>query len=183
MKKENKKAEVGYWRGFRELYNDPEFKKAKENEFAGEISDSGGLHGLTGISRRKFLALFAASAAFAAAGCSDYRDKGAIVPYNKKPEEITPGVPNWYASTCTLCPNTCGILIKTREGRPIKVDGNPDHPISKGKICAKGQAGILNLYLLTLTCSLAACNHLRTFIIYCQCSFSNPKEKTKILLM
>ena len=146
MKKENKKAEIGYWRGFGELYNDPEFKKARENEFAGEIADSGGLHGLSGISRRKFLALFAASAAFAAAGCSDYRDKGAIVPYNKKPEEITPGVPNRYASTCTLCPNACGILIKTREGRPIKVDGNPDHPISKGKICAKGQAGILNLY-------------------------------------
>jgi MoCo/4Fe-4S cofactor protein with predicted Tat translocation signal len=146
LEKNNKKVETGYWRGFKELYKDPEFEKAKENEFAEEIVESSGLTGLSGISRRKFLALFTASAAFAAAGCSDYRDKGAIVPYNKKPEEITPGVPNWYASTCTLCPNACGILIKTREGRPIKVDGNPDHPVSKGKICAKGQAGILNFY-------------------------------------
>ncbi|MFA5405651.1 MAG: TAT-variant-translocated molybdopterin oxidoreductase, partial [Ignavibacteria bacterium] len=146
MGKEKNKLETGYWRGFKELYKDPEFDKAKENEFAEEIDESSGLAGLSGISRRKFLALFTASAAFAAAGCSDYRDKGAIVPYNQKPEEITPGIPNWYASTCTLCPNACGILIKTREGRPIKVDGNPDHPISKGKICARGQAGILNLY-------------------------------------
>ena len=146
MEKEKNKLQSGYWRGFKELYKDPEFEKAKENEFAGEIDSSAGLASLSGISRRKFLALFTASAAFAAAGCSDYRDKGAIVPYNKKPEEITPGIPNWYASTCTLCPNACGILIKTREGRPIKVDGNPDHPVSKGKICAKGQAGILNLY-------------------------------------
>lgn len=146
MEKEKNKLQTGYWRGFKELYKDPEFEKAKENEFAEEIDQNAGLSAISGISRRKFLALFTASAAFAAAGCSDYRDKGAIVPYNKKPEEITPGVPNLYASTCTLCPNTCGILIKTREGRPIKVDGNPDHPISKGKICAKGQAGILNLY-------------------------------------
>ena len=146
MEKEKNKLQAGYWRGFKELYKDPEFEKAKENEFAEEIDQNAGLSVLSGISRRKFLALFTASAAFAAAGCSDYRDKGAIVPYNKKPEEITPGVPNWYASTCTLCPSACGILIKTREGRPIKVDGNPDHPISKGKVCAKGQAGILNLY-------------------------------------
>jgi MoCo/4Fe-4S cofactor protein with predicted Tat translocation signal len=146
LEKEKNKLETGYWRGFKELYKDPEFEKAKENEFADEIDEPSGLTGLSGISRRKFLALFTASAAFAAAGCSDYRDKGAIVPYNKKPEEITPGLPNWYASTCTLCPNACGILIKTREGRPIKVDGNPDHPVSKGKICARGQAGILNLY-------------------------------------
>ena len=146
MEKEKNKLESGYWRGFNELYKDTEFEKAKENEFAEEVAESSGLAGLSGISRRKFLALFTASAAFAAAGCSDYRDKGAIVPYNKKPEEITPGIPNWYASTCTLCPNACGVLIKTREGRPIKVDGNSDHPVSKGKICTRGQAGILNLY-------------------------------------
>ncbi len=87
-----------------------------------------------------------ASAALAGTACTDYRDKGEIVPYNNKPEEITVGKPNYYASTCTSCANSCGILIKTREGRPIKVDGNPDHPVNKGKICAKGQANILNLY-------------------------------------
>ena len=93
-----------------------------------------------------FLPLLGASAALAGTACTDYRDKGEIVPYNNKPEEITVGKPNYYASTCTACANSCGILIKTREGRPIKVDGNPDHPVNKGKICAKGQANILNLY-------------------------------------
>ncbi|MEO8210129.1 MAG: 4Fe-4S dicluster domain-containing protein, partial [bacterium] len=56
------------------------------------------------------------------------------------------GNPTYYASTCTGCSSACGILIKTIEGRPIKVDGNPDHPVSKGKICAIGQASVMSLY-------------------------------------
>ncbi|PKL81904.1 MAG: molybdopterin oxidoreductase, partial [Ignavibacteriae bacterium HGW-Ignavibacteriae-3] len=91
-------------------------------------------------------ALLAASTALTATACTDYHDKGEIIPYNKRPEEILPGVANYYASTCNGCGMACGILIKTREGRPVKVDGNPDHPINKGKICAKGQANILSLY-------------------------------------
>jgi molybdopterin-containing oxidoreductase family iron-sulfur binding subunit len=138
--------EPSYWRGFKELYNDPEFREAQDNEFTKEASGEFDTSSLSVLSRRKFLALLSASAAFAAAGCSDYMDRGEIVPYNKKPEEIIPGIPNYYASTCTGCSNACGILIKTREGRPIKIDGNPDHPVSKGKTCAKGQASILNLY-------------------------------------
>ncbi|TRZ53526.1 4Fe-4S dicluster domain-containing protein [bacterium] len=134
------------WRGFKELDNDPDFLQAKEDEFSGQASQDFDVSKLSGISRRKFFALVASSAALAATACSDYRDKGSIVPYNKKPEEVTVGNPNFYASTCTACPNACGILIKTREGRPIKVDGNPDHPINKGKICAVGQASVLNLY-------------------------------------
>ncbi|MGH2575496.1 MAG: TAT-variant-translocated molybdopterin oxidoreductase [Ignavibacteria bacterium] len=135
-----------YWRSFEELYNDPEFLEAKKNEFGKEVTKDFEVSKLSKISRRKFLALMSASAALAAAGCSNYKDKGEVIPYNKKPEEIILGNPNYYASTCTGCSNTCGILIKTREGRPIKIDGNPDHPVNKGKICAKGQASILNLY-------------------------------------
>ena len=142
----NNKEETGFWRGFKELYNDPDFQKARKDEFADGVSIPPDVSKMSSLSRRRFLALFAASAAFTAAACSDYRDKGAIIPYNKKPEEITPGIANFYASTCTACASACGILIKTREGRPIKVDGNSDHPVSKGKLCAKGQANILNLY-------------------------------------
>ncbi len=138
--------EPNYWRGFNELYNDPEFVKARENEFADGASEGYDLKNLSILSRRRFLALMTASAALAAAGCSDYRDRGEIVPYNKKPEDIVLGIPNYYASTCTGCNNACGILVKAREGRPIKIDGNKEHPVSKGKICAKGQASILNLY-------------------------------------
>lgn len=139
----NQPTDSGYWQAFEELYQDQDFLRANENEFNEEALNT---TGLSALSRRKFLALLGASAAFAGAGCSDYRDKGEIIPYNIKPEEITPGKPNYYASTCTSCPNACGILIKTREGRPIKIDGNPDHPVSRGKICAQGQASIMNLY-------------------------------------
>ena len=135
-----------YWRSFESLYNDPAIIEAKGHEFKEGVTDDFNPSGLSSISRRKFLALVGASAALAGTACTDYRDKGEIVPYNIKPEEITVGKPNYYASTCTACANSCGILIKTREGRPIKVDGNPDHPVNKGKVCAKGQANILNLY-------------------------------------
>ncbi len=140
------KKDPNYWRSLKELYNDPEFIKARDNEFSDGASEKFDIKNLSVLSRRRFLALLSASAALAAAGCSDYQDKGEIVPYNQKPEEITLGIPNFYASTCTGCSNACGILVKTREGRPIKIDGNDEHPVSKGKICAKGQASILNLY-------------------------------------
>jgi molybdopterin-containing oxidoreductase family iron-sulfur binding subunit len=142
----NEYTNLNYWRSFEELYGDKEAIQSKLNEFQSGVTDEFDVKNLSGISRRKFLALLGASAALAGAGCSDYHDKGEIVPYNKKPEEISIGKANHYASTCTGCNHSCGILIKTREGRPIKVDGNPDHPISKGKICAKGQSNILNLY-------------------------------------
>jgi MoCo/4Fe-4S cofactor protein with predicted Tat translocation signal len=138
--------DVNYWRSFEELHNDPNVLEARNHEFKeGTTDDFDPLH-LSSISRRKFFALLGASAALAGTACTDYRDKGEIVPYNVKPEEITIGKPNFYASTCTVCPNACGILVRTREGRPIKVDGNPDHPVNKGKICSKGQANVLNLY-------------------------------------
>ncbi|MBM2813543.1 MAG: actB [Ignavibacteria bacterium] len=104
------------------------------------------LEEMSPLSRRNFIAILGASAAFTAVSCTDYPDKGKIVPYNKKPEEITPGKANFYASTCNACPHSCGVLVKTREGRPIKIDGNPEHPVNQGKICAKGQSNILNMY-------------------------------------
>ena len=138
--------EPGYWRSLRELYDGDAVCEQKAREFMAGVTDSFDLDQLSTMSRKRFLALLSASAAFAATGCTNYRDKGEIVPYTRKPEEIVPGVANLYASTCTGCSQQCGILVKTREGRPIKIDGNPDHPISQGKICASGQASILNLY-------------------------------------
>jgi MoCo/4Fe-4S cofactor protein with predicted Tat translocation signal len=135
-----------YWRSFEELYSDGEFLAEKNNEFKDGACDVPDTGNMSQLSRRKFLALLGASAAVAGTACSDYQDKGEIVPYNDKPEEITIGKANHYASTCTGCSSACGILIKTREGRPIKIDGNPDHPVSKGKICSQGQASIMGLY-------------------------------------
>jgi MoCo/4Fe-4S cofactor protein with predicted Tat translocation signal len=139
-------TDPNYWRSFRELYNDPEFNKLKAREFADGALDKPDVNDMSRFSRRKFLALLSASAAVAATGCSNYRDQGVLLPYNKKPEEVSVGIPTYYASTCTGCEHACGMIIKTIEGRPIKVDGNPDHPVSKGKICAIGQASVMNLY-------------------------------------
>lgn len=142
----NNKHESKYWKSLRQYHNDPKVEEEKAREFAEGVTDTFDADAMSGMSRKQFLALVTASAAFAAAGCSNYRDKGEIIPYTKKPEEITLGTANYYASTCTGCEHACGILIKTREGRPIKVEGNPDHSVNQGKICAKGQGSVLNLY-------------------------------------
>lgn len=134
------------WKSLKDYNGDPGVQKIKEDEFLEGVTENFDPSQLSGISRRKFLALLSASAALTATACTDYRDKGEIIPYNKRPEEVLPGIANYYASTCNGCSQACGVLIKTREGRPIKVDGNPDHPINQGKICTKAQASILNLY-------------------------------------
>ncbi len=97
------------------------------------------------LDRRDFLKLTGAGAGTAlAAGCSDHVEQ--LIPYVVQPEEITPGNPVYYASTCTECPVGCGIHVKTREGRPIKIEGNPDHPINRGRLCARGQAAAERSY-------------------------------------
>ncbi|MGD1006378.1 MAG: 4Fe-4S dicluster domain-containing protein [Ignavibacteriaceae bacterium] len=146
QKDKEEAPDLNYWRSFKKLFNNSKISDAKQHEFGEGVKDNFEPSKLSGISRRKFLALAGASAALAGADCSDYRHNGNIIPYNKMPEEITVGNANYYASTSTACLHTCGILIKTREGRPIKVDGNPDHPVSQGKTCAKCQASILSLY-------------------------------------
>lgn len=139
------KTDPNYWRSFEELHNDPKIIEQSHHEFHEGVTDEFDPKKLSSFSRRKFLALLGASAALAGTGCSDYPDKGEIIPYNVKPEEITPGISNYYASTAA-CEHGCGILVKTREGRPIKIDGNPDHPVSQGKVCSQAQASILDLY-------------------------------------
>src|SRR5665647_3560077 len=99
--------DADYWRSFRELYEDPAFKESSSHEFMQGVTDDFNPDKLSGLSRRKFFALIGASAALAAAGCN-YRDKGEIIPYIHKPEEITLGKAAFYASTCTACPNACG---------------------------------------------------------------------------
>jgi molybdopterin-containing oxidoreductase family iron-sulfur binding subunit len=96
-----------------------------------------------GIKRRDFLTLMGASMAMASFACAR-RPVHKIIPYVVKPEEITGGVANYYA---TVCPETgYGILAKVREGRPIKLEGNPDHPMNRGALSARGQAAVLDLY-------------------------------------
>jgi len=134
------------WKSIKEYQEDPETLKAKLNEFSEGVTDDFNPDELNKFSRRKFLAILAASSAYAATACTDYRDKGEIVPYTDRPEEILPGKPTFYASTFSDDGLSYGILIKTREGRPIKIEGNPDDDINLGKIPSKVHASILNLY-------------------------------------
>src|SRR5512147_1168979 len=97
----NEAHESTYWKSLRQYYSDLSTESEKAQEFAKGVTEDFNLDALPPISRKQFLALLSASAAFAAAGCSDYRDKGEIVPYDRKPEEVTPGVSNYYASTCS----------------------------------------------------------------------------------
>ena len=98
-----------------------------------------------GLSRRSFLKLAAtAGAAAAIPGCEPAARK--IIPYVVPDENNIPGVPTYYATTCSECSAGCGIIAKVREGRVIKLEGNPADPISQGAICARGQAALQGLY-------------------------------------
>jgi molybdopterin-containing oxidoreductase family iron-sulfur binding subunit len=99
----------------------------------------------SGVTRRDFLTVMGASMAMASFACAR-RPMNKIIPYVVQPQELTPGNPLYYASTCKECAKSCGLLVKTREGRPIKLEGNDAHPVNNGKLCAQGQASVLNLY-------------------------------------
>ncbi|MCX6146748.1 MAG: 4Fe-4S dicluster domain-containing protein [Candidatus Kapabacteria bacterium] len=148
MKSGTSSSKNKFWKSlnFMENSNSKEVKKAINNEFSDGVTDDFNIDELEPSSRRKFLALMSASSAFAAVACTDYRDKGEIIPYNNKPEGVFPGIANYYASTYTENGRGWGLLVKTREGRPIKLEGNPDHPINQGKLNAVAQSSILGLY-------------------------------------
>ncbi len=99
-----------------------------------------------GIKRRDFLRVAGVSGAGAGlVGCSTEQVER-LIPYVTAPEEITPGVATWYSTVCGECSAGCGAWIKTREGRAIKLEGNPNHPISGGALCARGQSALQGLY-------------------------------------
>jgi molybdopterin-containing oxidoreductase family iron-sulfur binding subunit len=99
------------------------------------------------IDRRRFLTVLGATGAGAAAlsGCSTAKVER-LIPYLVQSEDQVPGLPTVYASTCAECPAGCGLHVRTREARAIKLEGNPDHPINAGTLCARGQAGLQGLY-------------------------------------
>jgi len=101
------------------------------------------------ISRRKFLKVGAtAGASVALASCTtDLRPyRRPLEPALRIPEEALPGEAVWYASTCGQCPAGCGIVVRVIEGRARKIEGNPEHPLNGGRLCARGQAGLQALY-------------------------------------
>jgi anaerobic selenocysteine-containing dehydrogenase len=98
------------------------------------------------MDRRTFLQLSGLTAAGAMlAGCTSANEK--LIPYLIPPDEgVTPGKADYYASSCRSCPAGCGILVRVSEGRAKKIEGNPLHPVNRGKLCARGQAALQELY-------------------------------------
>src|SRR5271157_1635243 len=97
------------------------------------------------LSRRQFLkAACLAGTSSLVGACSDATRR--LIPYVIPPEDILPGDATWYATTCRECPAGCGMLAKNCDGRVIKVEGNPLHPVNTGKLCARGQASVQGIY-------------------------------------
>ncbi len=97
-------------------------------------------------SRRGFLAAAGFGLAGTALASCSRAPVDQAMPFLAQPEAVVPGRPAYYSSTCGACTAGCGLIVKTRDGRPIKLEGNPDHPVSRGGLCAVGQASILGLY-------------------------------------
>ncbi len=98
--------------------------------------------------RRKFLKVSALTAAASVvSGCTvNLQQTEYLESYARPPEEGLPGENLWYASTCRQCSAGCGIIVRLSNGRARKIEGNPLHPLNRGKLCARGQAALQELY-------------------------------------
>ena len=96
------------------------------------------------LSRRTFLKIMGVTSV-AAAGCGKPAARE-LIPYVIPDENVVPGVPSFYTAMCNECPAACGVVARVREGRVIKLEGNPKDPISQGALCARGQAALQGLY-------------------------------------
>ena len=130
-----------YWRTLEELSEDPHFADLLHREFpraASEWDDS--------VDRRDFLKLMGASLALAGmAGCG-LPDREYVVPYVKQPEGMVLGKPLHYATAMPFGGDALGLLVESHEGRPTKIEGNPEHPASLGATDIFAQATVLDLY-------------------------------------
>ncbi len=131
-----------FWRSLNELADTAEFRAFVEREFPAGASELG-----DPVSRRTFLKLMGASLALAGltSACT-YMPKDYIAPYTRAPEDLVPGVERYYATAATLGGYATGVLVESHEGRPTKIEGNPDHPASFGATDIFTQASILTLY-------------------------------------
>jgi MoCo/4Fe-4S cofactor protein with predicted Tat translocation signal len=131
-----------YWRGLEEHAATPAFREMMEREFPAQAATWN-----DPVSRRQFLTLMGASLALGGvAGCTMREPAVKIVPYVRKPEPITPGKALYFATAMPFAGGAFGVLVESHEGRPTKIEGNPDHPASLGATSAIVQASILGLY-------------------------------------
>jgi MoCo/4Fe-4S cofactor protein with predicted Tat translocation signal len=130
-----------YWRSVDERDRTAAWEQAAHREFppgASELNDS--------VSRRSFMQLVGVSTAVAGFGVACRKPNEKIVPFVRRPEEVTPGNPQHFATAHELEGFATGLVVESHEGRPTKVEGNPDHPISLGAATSYDQALVLGLY-------------------------------------
>ena len=130
-----------YWRSLEELAGDPHFEELLHREFPRYASEWD-----EAVDRREFLKLMAASLALAGLSGCGRKPEQVVVPYVKNPEGLTLGKPLFYATAMPFGADAYGLLVESHEGRPTKIEGNPDHPSSLGATNAFAQAAVLGLY-------------------------------------
>jgi MoCo/4Fe-4S cofactor protein with predicted Tat translocation signal len=130
-----------YWRSLEEVAETAEFKEYLHREFPQNASEW-----LDPVGRRGFLKLMGAAMALAGVSACTRQPEEAIVPYVRQPEELVPGKPLFYATAMPFAGSGVGLLVESHEGRPTKIEGNPDHPSSLGATDLFAQAAILGLY-------------------------------------
>jgi molybdopterin-containing oxidoreductase family iron-sulfur binding subunit len=130
-----------YWRSLEELAGSEEFRRALQREFP-----KGASEWLDPVSRRGFLKLMGASLALAGMTSCIKQPLEPIVPYVRQPEDLVLGVPLYYATAMTLNGYAYPQLVTSHEGRPTKIEGNPQHPASLGGSDVLSQASLLDLY-------------------------------------
>jgi MoCo/4Fe-4S cofactor protein with predicted Tat translocation signal len=131
-----------YWRSLEELAETPEFQEYLHREFPENATEW-----IDPVGRRSFLKLMGASLALAGVNtaCTTQPDE-LIVPYVRQPEEEIPGRPLFFSTAMTLGGVATGLIVESHEGRPTKVEGNPDHPGSLGATDLYAQGSLLTLY-------------------------------------
>jgi molybdopterin-containing oxidoreductase family iron-sulfur binding subunit len=130
-----------YWRSLEEHADTPEFRRFISEEYPHEIEQWD-----DGLSRRNFVKVMGASLALAGLSGCVIQPSEKIVPYVKTPDGMLPGKSNFFATAMTIGGVATGLLAKAYEGRPIKIEGNPDHPGSRGATDILAQASLLTMY-------------------------------------
>lgn len=130
-----------YWRSIEEFADTPEFADLIHQEYPEQIEEWD-----NSLSRRNFVKVMGASLAFAGLTGCVIQPLEKIVPYVRNTDGLLPGVPNYYATSMSLGGIATGLLAKSYDGRPVKIEGNPDHPGSLGSTDVLAQASLLNMY-------------------------------------